>query len=114
MRISDWSSDVCSSDLVLLDPVSDAAEPVHQLQPDREPFGARRRGDGGAHAGLPALAASSIASRASNMPGVSLSHAWRWPIDRKSTRLNSSHSCATRMPPSSSKKKQYILQKNID
>src|SRR3546814_9199136 len=80
MRISDWSSDVCSSDLVLLDPVSDAAEPVHQLQPDREPFGARRRGDGGAHAGLPALAASSIASRASNMPGVSLSHAWRWPI----------------------------------
>src|SRR3546814_7738853 len=30
----------------------------------------------------------------------------RW-IDRKSTRLNSSHSCATRTPPSAGKKKQY-------
>src|SRR3546814_8536981 len=31
-----------------------------------------------------------------------------WPLDRKSTRLNSSHYCASRMPSSALKKKQHI------
>src|SRR3546814_5980784 len=76
MRISDWSSDVCSSDLLSL-PGSRPGNPCPSLTPDlsgearcRGRMGPRDKPEG---------------------------DNWR---DRKSTRLNSSHSCAARMPSS--------------
>src|SRR3546814_13271522 len=85
VRISDWSSDVCSSDLlcihpqhliveqqqkgrksVVLDPIGDAAEAVEHLQAQRQRPPCRR-GDI-AHELAPA--ASSIATSASNSPGT--------------------------------------------
>src|SRR3546814_7418221 len=86
MRISDWSSDVCSSDLVGpahrgLDDLVQRTERHHgrhlQLAPDErfdmKKFHAQR---------------GNFASRGSRRSSVSIHAA---SIDRKSTRLNSSH-----------------------
>src|SRR3546814_3402338 len=91
LRISDWSSDVCSSDLHLfdiLDPAKPAAAFAHPLARafERDPIAFGRQPD---------------AQRPSALDGVSID------TDRKSTRLNSSHSCASRMPSSACKKKTY-------
>src|SRR3546814_1997408 len=101
MRISDWSSDVCSSDLV-----SRA-----QLRP---PPGRRPRGgdlprraqerDRGSDADFDRFVRKNQCSCESRSPGlqalllVTLDSCFRRNTqDRKSTRLNSSHSCAYRM-----------------
>src|SRR3546814_3709061 len=99
MRISDWSSDVCSSDLVVVQDaggcfalhvadaiieqaVSPAGEPRDTLRFER---------------------ASAIAVPGHAQPLfdlAALARAMTMAGDRKSTRLNSSHQCATRMPSS--------------
>src|SRR3546814_3742240 len=103
MRISDWSSDVCSSDLATI-AVGDLHEHVrarvatghragrtdrkHPLALIADITHRRARGIG-AHERLgPGL----IAGKQKLTIGVT--------ADRKSTRLNSSHSCASRMPSS--------------
>src|SRR3546814_7278833 len=101
MRISDWSSDVCSSDLASLS----------------VPWGNTSDSSGGYHlvwtrdaveAGL-ALLAVGRTDDARRMLGYVIATqqpdgGWSqnsFPDgDRKSTRLNSSHSCASRMPSS--------------
>src|SRR3546814_6262169 len=100
MRISDWSSDVCSSDL--LGVVVDVEHGRHPAATLGQPFGFAgnvallqlrqagdvRRGvlaDGFQNRGLGDVAEITLGGR---LP------------DRKSTRLNSSHSCASRMPSS--------------
>src|SRR3546814_10751151 len=45
MRISDWSSDVCSSDLARLDREEDAEHHDHHQAGERAEHGAERRGD---------------------------------------------------------------------
>src|SRR3546814_6699597 len=119
MRISDWSSDVCSSDLDpprQCGPVARVAQRV-EFAPPPEPqrhkhrsirlFGklgmvdeikakvAARIGIIGPASDLdqPAPAvAEAVASLAVTEIGT--------PLDRKSTRLKSSHSCDSRMPSS--------------
>src|SRR3546814_1225053 len=101
MLISDWSSDVCSSHLAerwtSLDRTLErmAAEGAGEinLRPDGQADGHLHRQLLGRAAKLEVLGlAEQIES------GI-------WVIDRKSTRLNSSHSCASRMPSSACKKK---------
>src|SRR3546814_16536584 len=58
MRISDWSSDVCSSDLehrqrVADRPYQDAGDPEPQTEPQRRRQGAVHDGDGPRRAGEP-------------------------------------------------------------
>src|SRR3546814_8525807 len=81
MRISDWSSDVCSSDLAF----SADQKSSHGFPPRRP-------------APEPPLPSSLRWKRKS----VSKERRRYTPLepsqDRKSTRLNSSHSCASRMP----------------
>src|SRR3546814_10749681 len=98
MRISDWSSDVCSSDL------GDDVD---------------RRDSGGRGQGLwhrtPELRKRHSA-RSDAVRGRRHLSGWkrlsrkaagsRYDLDRKSTRLNSSHSCPSRMPSSACKKKR--------
>src|SRR3546814_3841670 len=98
MRISDWSSDVCSSDLPLMD--SPNVHSANALQTDwtdildpancsyilgNPPFiGAKNLNDG--QKGDVAPIYSTISSG-----GGLLDYVAAWYIDRKSTRLNSSH-----------------------
>src|SRR3546814_6881299 len=97
MRISDWSSDVCSSDLV------DAAEHVLHLEAGAgqvgnlvqrllQALGLLQRFDAGLGLGGGERGADGAAREL--QPGQARTR------DRKSTRLNSSHSCASRMPSS--------------
>src|SRR3546814_6613219 len=108
MRISDWSSDVCSSDLVdLMDPLAAAGEAdvghqglaraVHDTADDGDREG---RGDVGqpllqhAH-GLDHIELLTGAGRAGDDVDAAMAQAERLEDveagDRKSTRLNSSH-----------------------
>src|SRR3546814_1493517 len=118
MRISDWSSDVCSSDLQIgVDRVFGAC--VHQMQqhaapldmakeavPDADAVGSPfdQAGDVGDHE-LAALVAHHAKLGFQRGEGI-VAHLRlgigdgieEGGLDRKSTRLNSSHSCASRMP----------------
>src|SRR3546814_5235258 len=98
MRISDWSSDVCSSDLHTR---SQLAKMLIRQVFTHQSSGLRR-----------------IDRQERTLVFV---HVWMLRFvhrvaippaarsrDRKSTRLNSSHSCATRMPSSACKKKTHI------
>src|SRR3546814_6676801 len=112
MRISDWSSDVCSSDLH--DGVAGGASlRLPPRQPHRRPGGAapRRRAErrpalddgrgGHARGAAPGSRAAAPTDRQGGQPAGR-------NRDRKSTRLNSSNSCAYRMPPSACKKKTHV------
>src|SRR3546814_8289396 len=135
MRISDWSSDVCSSDLQVADqrglagaekagdhgggnfadrgvlreghgsaPVVACAVTECRRRPRRLPqlLTTRHRhtpSDGPAPTVLMAGLRACGSSRIARLPGSPAG-------DRKSTRLKSSNSCAFRIPPFSSKKKQ--------
>src|SRR3546814_5253254 len=118
MRISDWSSDVCSSDLDLRDRADGVLEALEvaglvTLQLDlHQELGCRRdllqrhlRMVAADEAGLvEALQAVPAGRRREAHPGGQL-RLGDAPLrledgDRKSTRLNSSHSCAARMPSS--------------
>src|SRR3546814_7461457 len=93
MRISDWSSDVCSSDLRFADRVVITRTAVVAFI-------------GGPGALAAAIGAAQLA-RAAVVPIVAsiwllaagFSSATMF-LHRKSTRLNSSHQCATRLPAS--------------
>src|SRR3546814_7046986 len=104
MRISDWSSDVCSSDLH--SKVAEWPNPLHrslQCVTRAETGGLRSRAvdyrcdlysSFSAHAGYSHAPPIAHAIRRSVHPSL------RDPVDRKSTRLYSSHSCAARLPSS--------------
>src|SRR3546814_1948141 len=111
MRISDWSSDVCSSDLrrsrrapaarrnarrrSALPPSARSPRGIFEL---RDAFAADRLDDARQH--RYALAAPvQLFLRAALM--------FRVARDRKRTRLNSSHYCASRLPTYSCKTKLY-------
>src|SRR3546814_4136121 len=83
MRISDWSSDVCSSDLRRSRALTELTDADWQGVDD---LIAQIRTEA---AVLAELAASPELGRRKQLYA-----------DRKSTRLNSSHSCASRMPSS--------------
>src|SRR3546814_1573638 len=142
MRISDWSSDVCSSDLSLLqlwrrEPAGAASERPggidrHRL---RDEFGVagvlpviigapefgvfdiiaaealERRSVGGPAVRDPAIVAiGHRLNRVGRGIGALAEQALEIGADdRKSTRLNSSHYCASRMPSSARKKKNLQL-----
>src|SRR3546814_1603650 len=85
MRISDWSSDVCSSDLHLLDLAYDQDIPIVATNPCcyAEPH------FHSAHDTMLCIAQSSYVDSDDRVK--SSPDAWMKPGDRKSTRLNSSH-----------------------
>src|SRR3546814_8566397 len=115
MRISDWSSDVCSSDLItrfkykLYDRIvaisacigevlQDSGVPAEKVRVVRSAFTPEAitpltREQMRIEFGLPADAfVIAVVAQLIRRKGHS--------VDRKSTRLNSSHSCAYRMPSS--------------
>src|SRR3546814_4841178 len=117
MRISDWSSDVCSSDLWTASESAPAFRlklaPVRLNVPPRTcqcataiteaPAAAIVVGDHRVepiHVVIAVVVDSRLRTIHADVFGQAI------PKDRKSTRLNSSHSCATRMPSSACKKKQ--------
>src|SRR3546814_1764492 len=105
MRISDWSSDVCSSDLPAYMGIGPVPATANAL---------RRAGltvaDLDVIEANEAFAAQACAVSRElgfdpakvnpNGSGISLGHPIGATGDRKSTRLNSSHYCASRMPSS--------------
>src|SRR3546814_1202175 len=114
MRISDWSSDVCSSDLAEADTVMpgythlQAAQPVtfghhmlayvEMLGRDRGRLADCRRRMNESPLGAAALAGTSFdIDRRATAAALGFD---RPMADRKRTRLNSSHYCASRMPSS--------------
>src|SRR3546814_4839865 len=109
MRISDWSSDVCSSDLRLCcrgpqrnhDVAGCLNGPTHP--------GANRE-----RRGLLSARHEEPDTLVAALVGDALQRARHlWVRDRKSTRLNSSHSCASRMPSSAGKKKHNKYKTTI-
>src|SRR3546814_1441533 len=101
MRISDWSSDVCSSDLL---PTQAAAQTIADKVKGGTSLAAAAKSAGLAVAGLSDLSQLQYAEKSSDAVAKAAFAAPRGDIaqiaDRKSTRLNSSHSCASRMPSS--------------
>src|SRR3546814_9181956 len=106
MRISDWSSDVCSSDLSNIDEsmVSGEPLPVAKTIGDRV-IGGTVNQTGGFVMRATGVGKDTLLSKIVQM--VAEAQRSRAPIqrladtvDRKSTRLHSSHSCASRLPPS--------------
>src|SRR3546814_9098677 len=109
MRISDWSSDVCSSDLT---------DPIPQLTRANDLTIVRHHPGGlvqlscqfngmdmmesifhTADARRVAVALETTSEAATELSNLFEQDGFGFG-DRKSTRLNSSHSCAPRMPPS--------------
>src|SRR3546814_1479514 len=107
MRISDWSSDVCSSDL---DESEIAFAPLQRQRDDRRrcvPTTGDALDVAHDHIGLVVATANHQPARAFRHETAQQQNAEaeqradaEADTDRKSTRLNSSHSCATRMPSS--------------
>src|SRR3546814_6041014 len=99
MRISDWSSDVCSSDLTIVEsevPLNDyvaevALKPVTDGNRTFWSWSSRFRPPPGRERELTDLVSQGVYEA-----GFAAVRA----LDRKSTRLNSSHYCAYRMPSS--------------
>src|SRR3546814_2045758 len=115
MRISDWSSDVCSSDLEV--PLRQAWRNEHKftdccfLQGCSHQRCDEQSGNVGSlicstrnHLGAPVAVGCPVSRRL--VHAISLG-------DRKSTRLNSSHSCASRMPSSACKKKNNTRRNSM-
>src|SRR3546814_7488586 len=98
MRISDWSSDVCSSDLA-------RSGEIMRNRGRLSLYGCGSAALALWLAAAPVAAAQSV--RSFDIPAGDLGRALNsfarqanQELDRKSTRLNSSHSCAYRMPSS--------------
>src|SRR3546814_1291314 len=113
MRISDWSSDVCSSDLHFLIRMADEGEQALRIDDFLgDSFGFEMALS---YCEIEAFTEHRLGQRAFNVDalGVGLH---RVPVadDRKSTRLNSSHYCAARMPSSARKKKITTIRKTPD
>src|SRR3546814_10809885 len=113
MRISDWSSDVCSSDLYIV--LREALKRTHKvglgqlaLRGQEQLVALRPCGKGLVlevlrYADEVNRAAGYFRDIGTTKPDVDLLDLAE--TDRKSTRLNSSHKCAYRMPSSARKKK---------
>src|SRR3546814_8746353 len=120
MRISDWSSDVCSSDLSVRAVIArgEVARRHVAVDPHLVPtrhvaaaaqFDALMVGPEERHVGERARGAQHVRGRRLALPlrVHPMLHAHPFhvmQVDRKSTRLNSSHSCAARMPSSACNK----------
>src|SRR3546814_2454149 len=105
MRISDWSSDVCSSDLLDTPPVLPVDDSrVISAQADGVVLLVRWRRTPAKAAELALRQLDEVGAR---VLGASLTQVdmIAQTRDRQSTRLNSSHSCASRKPSSAWKKK---------
>src|SRR3546814_5373822 len=112
MRISDWSSDVCSSDLGFTVPANVPGEPsgscsfanVADIPVDEATLPLAQLV--GIFAFERARSYSGIRAFEKSQPRLTdrqrdcLLWVGRGKTDRKSTRLNSSHTCASRMPSS--------------
>src|SRR3546814_10783986 len=101
VRISDWSSDVCSSDLRLEADLAKSTKRYKALDPDMD-----FDGDFAALVNTPCVVTIAHGNNKKdptrpyeNIANVSTMRAKEaGKADRKSTRLNSSHYCAHRMP----------------
>src|SRR3546814_1852149 len=108
MRISDWSSDVCSSDLLAVCNVAKSPVELARMQePIRHPSGVYPQHlhlarDQRRHLLARLGARGPVAIVAFSEGGLASTRALEQ--DRKSTRLNSSHSCAYRVPSSARQK----------
>src|SRR3546814_2220559 len=102
MRISDWSSDVCSSDLLTSCVFHVAARSIATQA--LSIFGDHSDVMAARGTGFALLGAASV-QEAHDLALVAQSATLEARVDRKSTRLNSSHYCATRMPSFACKKK---------
>src|SRR3546814_5181020 len=104
MRISDWSSDVCSSDLV--DDMRGILQRLDRIAPIGCEFGAARQQS----LTLVDVERREARRAAGRLARIGIAVEQFDPSfgtgDRKSTRLNSNPYCATRMPSSASKKKK--------
>src|SRR3546814_6928884 len=113
MRISDWSSDVCSSDLTSRF-AGFGAQEWRKMVTDmsKSPFTSSRYSSPSRKAAFSRTSQESVAGSASppSVPRCTMTRRRRsfdWmpmTADRKSTRLNSRHTCAYRMPNSAGKK----------
>src|SRR3546814_7568109 len=123
MRISDWSSDVCSSDLFSTrrQEVLDArrgpgleAGKIAALDTRSAKQAVADRGaltaDWQDHARAAGLNLQAMIERAKGHSHSS-QHTPAAGTDRQRTRLNSSHYCASRMPPSACKKNTQPIRK---
>src|SRR3546814_5427267 len=101
MRISDWSSDVCSSDLRL--PCRGRLQKGEGRHLDRNVAEEHRR-----RLGLPdRLQPVALVDRQPREAVSACEILHRHHRDRKTTRLNSSHYCASRMPYADTKKQLH-------
>src|SRR3546814_6589288 len=98
MRISDWSSDVCSSDLEKSNMACTRATPYIPAMFDFSP--SAHADKAALHEDLLSAADALTAGEADAIAHMANVSALIWQLDRKSTRLNSSHSCAARLPSS--------------
>src|SRR3546814_10870681 len=108
MRISDWSLDVCSSDLVVTDYTS-----INEMVPHGYSKDLKQAGEQAINAGVDRdmqgavymeNLAKSVTEGKDDMKKIDAAVKaileMKYRLDRKSTRLNSSHECAYRMPSS--------------
>src|SRR3546814_7552574 len=113
MRISEWSSDVCSSDLIHIWEADRPERPWPRAGADGRTIRPQRAHPLSAAEAIAAMDAAGVDKAILVPPSwegdrndVALAavaaHPGRFAVmgDRKSTRLNSSHSCANRMPSS--------------
>src|SRR3546814_4218742 len=113
MRISDWSSDVCSSDLFRFlafeEPASSGQ--IQRILAIPGKLTEKREVDFLSRPEIDAVLAAPdrtcwLGRRDHMLLLFAIQTGLRLSEDRKSTRLNSSHSCASRMPSSACKKKK--------
>src|SRR3546814_5677212 len=116
MRISDWSSDVCSSDLAFVAALGGAANLVSV-----EACTTRLRLIVADQSAVDDAALSALGARGIILPSENAAQVVLGPVadlvaeevrgalagDRKRTRLNSSHSCASCMPSTACKQRRH-------
>src|SRR3546814_15223582 len=90
MRISDWSSDVCSSDLGALERLTDVADPVARRLREKATFHIvpNMNPDGSFHGHL-----------RTNAAGVNLNREWHAPTLERSPEEHGRASCRERVCP---------------
>src|SRR3546814_7763926 len=103
MRISDWSSDLCSSDLVRV--LGASAYDAQEIIASRDTYDLiveRGEQDKASEIGRFPRLFRNVESVPEGLtwPTITFEGEMTVNLDRKSTRLNSSHYCASRMPSS--------------